>query len=179
MGQNWDNIILVGMPGSGKSTIGMRIAGELGYDFVDGDRIIEERHGKTLKEIIAERGNDGFAQVESDALCSIDTHRTVIAPGGSVCYEPEAVAHLRSIGTVIYLDVSYATLKHRLGDLAARGVVLKPGMTLKDLYDERVPLYQACADIVLEEGKRSVAQTVALLKERILKNQQGESYGTD
>lgn len=179
MGQNWDNIILVGMPGSGKSTIGMRLAKELGYDFVDGDRVIEERHGKSLKEIIAERGNDGFSQVESDALCSIRTHCTVIAPGGSVCYEPEAIAHLRSIGTIIFLNVSYRTLKHRLGDLVARGVVLRPGMTLQDLYDERVPLYQASADMVLEEGKRSVAQTVAVLKEQILRAQQGENNGTD
>ena len=174
MGQNWDNIILVGMPGSGKSTIGMRLAKEFGYDFVDGDHVIEECHGKTLKEIIAECGNDGFTRVESDALCSIRTHHTVIAPGGSVCYEPEAMAHLRSIGTVVFLDVGYETLKHRLGDLVARGVVLKQGMTLRDLYDERVPLYRAGADMVIEEGKRTVAQTVAVVKERILNEQQGE-----
>ena len=174
MGLNWDNIILVGMPGSGKSTIGVRLAQELGYDFVDGDRVIEDYHGKTLKEIIAEQGNEGFFRVESDALCSINTHRTVIAPGGSVCYEPEAIEHLRSIGTVVFLDVAYSTLKHRLGDLVARGVVLKPGMTLKDLYDERVPLYRAGSDLVLEEGKRSVGQTVELLKERILQAKQGE-----
>ncbi len=179
MGLNWDNIILVGMPGSGKSTIGVRLAKELGYDFVDGDRVIEEHHGKTLKDIIAEQGNEGFAQVESDALCSINTHRTVIAPGGSVCYEPEAIAHLHSIGTVVFLDVSYSTLKHRLGDLVARGVVLKPGMTLKDLYDERVPLYRASADLVLEEGKRSIVQTVSLLKDRILQVKQGECDGTN
>lgn len=179
MGHNWDNIILVGMPGSGKSTVGMRLAKEIGYEFVDGDRIIEDCHQKTLKEIIAECGNDGFTRVESDALCSIDTHRTVIAPGGSVCYEPEAIAHLRSIGTIIFLDVSYQTLKHRLGDLVARGVVLKPGMTLKDLYDERVPLYRDCADMIIGEGKRSVAQTVAVLKERILNEQQGEGNDTD
>ena len=110
MGHNWDNIILVGMPGSGKSTIGMRLAKEFGYEFVDGDHVIEECHKKTLKEIIAECGNDGFKQVESAALCSLNVHRTVIAPGGSVCYEPEAIAHLRSIGTVIFLDVSYQTL---------------------------------------------------------------------
>ena len=174
MGLNWDNIILVGMPGAGKSTIGMRLAKELGYDFVDGDRVIEEHHGKTLKEIIAEQGNEGFFRVESEALCSINGHRMVIAPGGSVCYEPDAMKYLRSIGTVVFLDVAYPTLKHRLGDLVARGVVLKPGMTLKDLYDERVPLYIAGSDMVLEEGKRTVTQTVELLKERILQAKQGE-----
>lgn len=174
MRHNWDNIILVGMPGSGKSTIAVRLAEELGYEFVDGDKIIEDTHRKKLKEIIAERGDDGFLQVESDALCSIDTHRTVIAPGGSVCYEPAAIAHFKEMGTVVFLSVTYPVLKQRLGDLVARGVVLKPGMTLKDLYDERVPLYEACADIVLEEGRGSVRNTVDNLKNRILKDQQGE-----
>lgn len=174
MGHNWDNIILVGMPGSGKSTIAVRIAKELGYDFLDGDRIIEETHGKKLKDIIAERGDEGFLQVESDVLCGLDTHRTVIAPGGSICYEPEAIAHFKQIGTVVFLSVGFSVLKRRLGDLVARGVVLKPGMTLKDLYHERVPLYRACADVVIEEGKGSVWDTVNALKCRIEEEQQGE-----
>ena len=174
MGHNWDNIILVGMPGSGKSTIAVRVAKELGYEFVDGDKIIEERYGKKLKDIIAERGDDGFLKVESEALCIIDTHRAVIAPGGSICYEPEAIAHFKSIGTVVFLSVSFSVLKRRLGDLVARGVVLKPGMTLKDLYDERVPVYRSCADVVIEEGRGSVQDTVNALKNRIIEDQQGE-----
>ena len=167
MGHNWDNIILVGMPGSGKSTIGMRLAKEFGYEFVDGDHVIEECHKKTLKEIIAECGNDGFKQVESAALCSLNVHRTVIAPGGSVCYEPEAIAHLRSIGTVIFLDVSYQTLKQRLGDLVARGVVLKPGMTLKDLYKERCPLYEAYADYIVECDGKDIGETLEKVRVQI------------
>lgn len=174
MGHNWNNIILVGMPGSGKSTIAVRLAKELGYDFVDGDKIIEETQGKKLKDIIAERGDDGFLQVESDALCSINTHHAVIAPGGSICYEPEAIAHFKSIGTVVFLSVGYSVLKRRLGDLVARGVVLKPGMTLKDLYNERVPLYKASADVVIEEGRGTAADTVSALKDRIIEDQQGE-----
>lgn len=174
MRHNWDNIILVGMPGSGKSTIGMRVARELGYQFVDGDKIIEETHQKTLKEIIAERGDDGFLQVESDVLRQIDTHHAVIAPGGSICYEPEAIAHFKSIGTIVFLDVSYSVLKRRLGDLVARGVVLKQGMTLRDLYNERVPLYRSSADVVIFEGRGSVGETVNTLKNRVLEDQQGE-----
>ena len=174
MRHNWDNIILVGMPGSGKSTIAVRLAKELGYQFLDGDKIIEEKHGKKLKEIIAERGDEGFLQVESEVLCGIDTHRTVIAPGGSICYEPEAIAHFKAIGTVVFLSVGFSVLKRRLGDLVARGVVLKPGMTLRDLYDERVPLYRACADIVIEEGRGSVSDTVNSVMSRIIEDEQGE-----
>lgn len=174
MGHNWDNIILVGMPGSGKSTIAVRLAKELGYEFIDGDKMIEEKQGRKLMEIIAERGDDGFLQVESDTLCSINTHHAVIAPGGSICYEPEAIEHFKAIGTVVFLSVGYGVLKRRLGDLVARGVVLKPGMTLKDLYNERVPLYRGCADVVIEEGRGTVTDTVSALMNRIIEDQQGE-----
>lgn len=152
---NKDNFVLIGMPGCGKSTVGVVLAKALGYQFLDSDLVIQAREGKRLHQIIEERGQDGFRQVENEVNASLDCHRTVIATGGSVIYGPQAMAHLREIGTVIYLKLSHEEIAHRLGDLHKRGVTLKPGQTLKDLYDERIPLYEKYAHRVVEaEGLR-------------------------
>ena len=143
------NITLIGMPASGKSTIGVLLAKRLGYSFVDVDIVIQEETGKLLKEIIEEQGTEGFLKVEEEINSQLDVARSVIAPGGSVIYGPAAMEHLKKISTVVYLKLDYSELAKRLGDLKDRGVALKNGMTLMDLYQERVPLYEKYADITV------------------------------
>lgn len=151
MMQKRDNITLIGMPGSGKSTIGVLLAKRLGYSFVDVDIIIQEQEKRLLKEIIADEGDDGFLEIENRINAELSVTHSVIAPGGSVIYGEEAMEHLKEISIVIYLKLSYESLKERLGNLVDRGVVLKNGMTLKDLYDERTPYYEKYADITIDE----------------------------
>ena len=141
------NIVLIGMPGVGKSTIGVILAKELGYQFVDADLLIQKQEKRLLKEIISEEGIEGFIAIENQVNASIEANRTVIATGGSVVYGREAMEHLGEIATVIYLKLSYKALRKRLGNLKNRGVVLRDGQTLKDLYEERVVLYEKYADI--------------------------------
>ena len=149
--QNLDNITLIGMPASGKSTVGVLLAKRLGYSFVDVDIVIQEQEGRLLKEIIAEEGQEGFLHVENRVNAELSVHNSVIAPGGSVIYGKEAMEHLKNISTVVYLKLSYEAVEERLGNLTDRGVVLKDGMTLKDLYEERIPYYEQYADITVDE----------------------------
>ncbi len=167
-----NNIVLIGMPGVGKSTIGVILAKILGYRFVDADLLIQEREGKLLKEIIAEKGIDGFVEVENAVNSSIDTTKTVIATGGSVVYGKEAMEHLKEIATVVYLELELNALKRRLGNLKKRGVVLKKGQTLSDLYKERVPLYEKYADITVNEHRCTIEKTIEKLVD-ILENEYG------
>ncbi|TCL60496.1 shikimate kinase [Kineothrix alysoides] len=145
-----NNVILIGMPGSGKSTIGVVLAKRLGYRFVDSDLVIQERTGKLLHQIIEEKGIDGFIRVENEVNESLDMEKTVIATGGSAVYGKEAMVHFKSIGTIVYLRLSCESVADRLGDLNERGVAVRQGQTLEDLYEERVPLYQRYADIVID-----------------------------
>ena len=163
------NITLVGMPASGKSTIGVLLAKRLGYSFVDVDIVIQEKTGQLLKEIIAERGTEGFLKVEESVNAELETERSVIAPGGSVIYGPKAMEHLHEISTVVYLKLSYEDVKQRLGDLKDRGVALKDGMTLLDLYNERVPLYEKYADVTIDETGKTLGACVDELR-RIMEN---------
>lgn len=162
-----DNIVLIGMPGVGKSTVGVILAKILGYQFVDADLVIQERHGKLLKEIIAEKGVDGFVQVENDVNKSLNPHKAVIATGGSVVYGQEAMEHLSKIATVVYLKLEYPALTRRLGNLKKRGVVLREGQTLRDIYDERIPLYEKYADIVVNEHHCTIEKTVRKLTNKL------------
>ena len=148
-----DNIVLIGMPGVGKSTVGVILAKILGYQFVDADLVI-------LKDIIAEKGTDGFIQVENRVNSNLQVHESVVATGGSVVYGTEAMEHLCEIGTVVYLKQSLRKLERRLRNIKNRGVVLRPGQTLKDLYRERTVLYEKYADIVVDESDLNVEQTV-------------------
>ena len=136
-----ENIILIGMPGAGKSTLGVVLAKILGYEFIDADLLIQGKLDKTLQKIIDACGPDGFIEVENEVLCTLSTSHAIIATGGSAVYSDEAMKHLSSIGTVVYLQVSYEELENRLGGLHERGVVMKNGigMSLADLYEERVP----------------------------------------
>jgi shikimate kinase len=166
MPEKRNNYTLIGMPGAGKSTIGVLLAKALGYEFIDTDLVIQQREGKLLKEIIAESGNEGFKLIEEDVNASIEADHAVIAPGGSAIYSDKAMAHFCEIGTVIYLKLSYKSVKRRLGDLRARGVVLKEGQTLHDLYCERVPLYEKYADVTVELDKLSIGSSL----EKVLEN---------
>lgn len=159
------NIVLIGMPGVGKSTIGVILAKMLGYQFLDADLLIQEQEGKLLREIIEEKGTEGFIQVENRVNASIKAKRAIIATGGSVVYGKEAMEHLKEIGTVVYLKVSYAVLEKRLADIKGRGVVLKEGQTLKTLFEERSKLYEQYADMEVSEEGLNVEQTVEKLVE--------------
>ena len=154
------NIVLIGMPGVGKSTVGVILAKVLGYEFVDADLLIQKREKRLLKEIIAQEGQEGFLQIENSVNASIEAEGAVIATGGSVVYCKEAMEHLKQIGTVIYLKLEYNILKKRLGNLRGRGVALKDGQTLKDLYEERVPLYEQYADITVDEKNTGAEETL-------------------
>ena len=160
-----DNIVLIGMPGVGKSTVGVILAKMMGYQFLDADLLIQQQEGKLLKDIISERGTDGFIRVENRVNASIDAHRTIIATGGSVIYGEEAMEHLKSIGTVVYLQVALPSLKKRLADIRGRGVVLKEGQNLDGLFAERSPLYERYADITICEDHLNIEQTVEKLLE--------------
>jgi len=172
------NITMIGMPASGKSTIGVLLAKRLGYSFVDVDIIIQEKTGKLLREIIHQEGIDGFLKVEEQINQEIDVYRSVIAPGGSVIYGERAMEHLKEISTVVYLKLQYTDVKQRLGDLKDRGVALKEGMTLKDLYEERAPLYEKYADIIVDESGKLMGDMVdelrVIMEKRIAKGQQAQ-----
>ena len=145
------NIVLIGMPSSGKSTVGVLLAKRLGLQFVDTDLLLQQKTGSLLHETIATKGHDAFLALENSLCAALDVTNTVIATGGSVVYGKEAMAHLRAIGHVVYLKISYETLTKRLGDYVHRGVVLREGMTLLDLYRERAALYETYADIIIDE----------------------------
>lgn len=164
---NKNNIILIGMPGVGKSSAGVVLAKVMGYKFADSDLIIQEKTGKLLKDIISEKGIDGFIQVENDINKTIEMENTVIATGGSAVYGEEAMKHLKETGTVVYLKAAYDDINARLGDLKGRGVVLKEGQSLKELYEERVPLYEKYADIIIEEKGKSIRETVLMIEEKL------------
>lgn len=161
---NWNNITLIGMPASGKSTVGVLLAKRLGYQFIDSDLLIQQKEGCLLKDIIAARGMDGFMEVENRVNSEIEGGRAIIAPGGSVIYGREAMEHLSTIGCVVYLKLDYEMLTKRLGNLVDRGVVLKEGMTLKDLYDERTPIYEKYADVIIDESGKNSGDVVDELR---------------
>nr|WP_207739860.1 MULTISPECIES: shikimate kinase [unclassified Clostridium] len=158
---------MIGMPSSGKSTIGVLLAKRLGFSFVDVDIVIQEKEGKLLKEIIAEEGMDGFLKVEERINAGLDVALSVIAPGGSVIYGEKAMEHLKEISEVVYLKMSYEEMEKRIGNVVDRGVALKPGFTLRDLYNERVPYYEKYADITIDEEGKTPGDTVDALRDII------------
>ena len=144
-----NNIILIGMPGCGKTTLGTELSEKLGYGYIDSDSVIVAREGKRLNEIIAEVGREGFLDIEAKINSELCANRCVIATGGSVIYRDKAMQHLKTLGKIVYLQLPYEVIERRLGDLKKRGVALKDGFTLKDLYNERTPLYEKYADITV------------------------------
>lgn len=154
------NIVLIGMPASGKSTVGVILAKVLGMDFIDADLVIQKKTGKLLSEIIAEKGVDGFIQTENEINAQIEAENAVIATGGSAVYGKEEMEHLGKDGIIFYLKVAFEELSERLGNIKERGVVVREGQTLKDLYDERVVLYEKYADATIDEQGKNVEQIV-------------------
>ena len=154
------NIVLIGMPAVGKSTVGVVVAKRLGYEFVDTDLLIQKQEKRLLKEIIAQVGNDGFLAIENQVNRDLDVENAVIAPGGSVVYCEEAMEHYKKTGTVVYLKVSYETINRRIQNAKSRGVVLKEGQTLKDLYEERVCLFEKYADYTICEDGLTIEETI-------------------
>ena len=149
------NIVFIGMPAVGKSTVGIVVAKRLGMRFIDTDLLIQEQEGKLLREIIAEKGEEGFLEIENQVNASVKAQNSVISPGGSVIYCKDAMKHYKKIGRIVYLKASYQKIKRRIRNPKKRGVVLKEGQSLRDLYYERVPYFEKYADItVCEDGCR-------------------------
>lgn len=162
-----ENVILIGMPGAGKSTAGVILAKVLGYNFVDTDLLIQEKENRLLKDIIAEEGLEEFLAIENEVNQTINTKKSVIATGGSVVYGKEAMKHLREIGTVVYIQLGYETLNSRLDNIEQRGVVLKKGQDLNMLYKERCPLYEKNAHVTVNAEGMDVEQLVTHIKSAI------------
>lgn len=158
-----NNIVLIGMPGSGKSTIGVLLAKIIGYDFIDSDLLIQAREGKKLYEIINEKGLDAFDKIENDVNASIKATKTVIATGGSVVYGKEAMEHLKQIGTVVFLDVSIEELNMRIKNMATRGISMREGQTFEDLFNERNVLYNKYCDIKIDCNGRTLSENAERL----------------
>ena len=169
------NIILIGMPAAGKSTVGVLLAKSLGFRFLDTDLLIQEKENHLLHEIIREDGLDRFLAIENEVLSTLDVTRTVIATGGSAVYSKPGMANLKALGPVIYLNIGFDTLKKRLGDYQNRGVVLREGMTLRDLYEERTALYRHYADGTVDEealagGLTETTEKAILLAKALLES---------
>lgn len=170
-----NNIILIGMPGAGKSTIGVILAKVLGYQFIDTDLVIQERENRKLKDIIKEEGLEGFIAIEDRINQSIHPQKTVISPGGSVVYGKGAMEHFRNIGVVVYIKLNYETLQSRLGNIKQRGVVLKEGQDLKGLYEERCPLYESYAHITVDAENKDVETLMEEVAEKVEEYQKTQS----
>lgn len=154
------NIVLIGMPGCGKSTVGVLLAKSMLMHFVDTDLVIQNAYGKSLCALIEERGLEAFKQIENDVIASVTAENSVIATGGSAVYGAEAMAHLGKNGRIVYLDVSVDAIKSRLSDIKTRGVAMPEGYTIDDLYAERLPLYRKYAHVTVDCNGRTAEECV-------------------
>lgn len=157
------------MPGVGKSTVGVILAKILGYKFLDTDLVIQEKEKKLLRDIISQQGIDGFIRTENRICSRLRVEKCVIATGGSVVYGKEAMKHLGDIGTIVYLKLDYRKLRYRLGNIKNRGVVIRKGQRLIELYNERTQLYEKYADIVIDENGCNIEKTVGKILDSINK----------
>ena len=155
-----NNIVLIGMPGAGKSTLGVILAKVLGKDFIDADLAIQKKEGRLLSQIIEAEGPAGFLKIEEQVNKELNPRQAIIATGGSVVYGAEAMEHLRKIGTVVYLKLSCQAVVSRLRDIRGRGVVLREGQTMEGLYAERSVLYEKYAHVTVEEDGLTIEETL-------------------
>lgn len=162
------NIVLIGMPGAGKSTVGVILAKVLGYNFIDSDLLIQEQEKLKLADIIALKGLKGYLAIENQVNRDIVVSNCVIATGGSVVYCPEAMEHLMNMGIVVYIKLKLNTIKGRLNNIRQRGVVLSEGQTLDGLYDERVPLYENYAHIVVDAEGLGMEELMEEIAARVM-----------
>lgn len=144
------NIVIIGMPGAGKSTMGVILAKALGRKFIDTDILIQEKTGMLLQEILDKQGTDAFLRIEQKVVLSLRARDTVIATGGSVVFSRQAMEHLKKNGIVIYLEITFGEMERRLKNITTRGIVLHEGESLREMYDWRAPLYEKYADITVE-----------------------------
>lgn len=164
-----DNITLIGMPGAGKSTVGVVLAKILGYGFLDCDLLIQSIHGQTLQDLIDSRGSEDFIRLEGETLQAMDVTGTVISTGGSAVYSEDAMAHLKEMSTTVYLKVAFCEIERRLEDFSERGIVMRDqtDRSLKHLYEERTPLYGKYADIVVDVSDLSITQAARAIKDAL------------
>ena len=162
-----DNIVLIGMPASGKSTAGVILAKVLGKKFIDTDLVIQEREKALLADIIKDKGVAGFMKIEEEAILSVDVKNTVIATGGSAVYGEKAMEHLKENGTVVYLKVEKDELFKRLTDIKERGVVLREGENIEEMYDSHIVLYEKYADIIIEERDSTIEETIRKIQNEL------------
>lgn len=162
-----NNIVLIGMPGAGKSTLGVLLAKAVNYGFVDTDLIIQRQNGKKLYQIIEENGIDYFLKLENDTLKSLEMNNTIIATGGSAVYGEEAMENLKKIGHIVYIKLSLEEILHRIKNIKTRGIVMKNGKTIADIYDERVHLYEKYADIIVDGENTSIESCVERVMESL------------
>lgn len=157
-------IALIGMPGAGKSTVGLLLARRLGRRFLDTDELIEQRTGASLQQIVDHGGQDALRAAEEAVLITLDPDDAVIATGGSAVYSEPGMEHLRRLALVVYLDVGMATLRERLANFDTRGVVRRPGQGLEELWEERRPLYERYADLRVDGTGPSAEAVVARIE---------------
>jgi shikimate kinase len=161
------NIILIGMPGAGKSTVGVLLAKRLGYNFIDTDLLLQTQQRGRLQEIIARAGMERFKEIEADTLCSLAATHSVVATGGSAVYSARAMARLRALGQLVFIDIPLDELLTRVHDMDTRGLVIGPGESYEQLYLERQPLYEKFAEVTVAGGGMTVEAVAAEIEEQV------------
>ncbi|WIV21259.1 shikimate kinase [Paenibacillus polygoni] len=161
------NIVLIGMSGAGKSTLGVLLAKALGMNYVDTDIVIQNQEDRLLPDILAEEGVSMFMEIEERVVSGLELENCIISTGGSVIYSDKAMNFLKQGGQIIYLQLPYEELERRLGDITTRGIVIKEGQSLKDVFDDRVPLYIRYSDTILDCSNKSIEDCVSELIEII------------
>ena len=166
------NVVLIGMPGCGKSTCGVLVAKQLCKSFLDTDLLMQENEGMKLSQILEQKGEEGFKKAERDSVLTLYTRNCIIATGGSMVYHDDAMQKLKQDGVVVFLDISFKNMMRRIRSFKARGVLLKDGVTPKQMYDERVALYKKYADIVIDVNRNTIDTTVSQIISHIKEYEQ-------